>query len=194
VYHNDRAYWGFAANVQFMTVALNYALVNRRVFMAQESDHWNYGGRDCRHGWHCYFQPLSNCSERDVWEPHVTPLNAAWEGSDEYQPYVSDDIRVTPEHWWDNIIRRDYRGYNYQANTSEARVVAYANVDGPWQEEILGEYCRKGGYCREWIPEEFRQRGLLWWRAQVCNMPLFAYSRSLSHKRGRPVVVMRGMS
>ena len=129
-----------------------------------------------------------------MWEPHVTPLNAAWEGSGEYQPYVSADVLVTDDHWWDNIIRREYRGYIYQANTSEARVVAYANVEGPWQDEILGGYCRKGGYCNKWIPEEFRERGLLWWRAQVCNRPLFAYSRYLSHKRGRPVVVTRGMS
>jgi hypothetical protein len=71
VYHNDRAYWGFAANVHFMTAALNYALANRRVFIAQESDHWNYGGRDCRHGWHCYFHSPSNCSEREVIHTHT---------------------------------------------------------------------------------------------------------------------------
>jgi hypothetical protein len=64
VYMHDRAYWGFAANVHFMTVAFNYALAFNRTFLARESDHWNYGGRDCRHGWHCYFQNLSQCSER----------------------------------------------------------------------------------------------------------------------------------
>ena len=49
VYMHDRAYWGFAANVHFMTVALNYALAFNRTFLARDADHWNYGGTDCRH-------------------------------------------------------------------------------------------------------------------------------------------------
>ena len=40
VYMHDRAYWGFAANVHFMSVAFNHALAFNRTFLARESDHW----------------------------------------------------------------------------------------------------------------------------------------------------------
>jgi len=141
VYMHDRAYWGFAANVHFMTVAFNYALAFNRTFLAMESDHWNYGGRDCRYGWHCYFQPLSRCSERDVWEPYTVPIRL--------------------DHWW------DHRGYLYRIDTEDARTLHYGNVDGPWQEVIGNRRGPHGGPVRQWIPELFRHKGLLWWRAQL---------------------------
>ena len=74
VYAHDRAYWGFAANVHFMTVAFNYALAFNRTLINRGSDHWNYGGRDCRYGWQCYFQPVSHCTEQHVWEPSTVPV------------------------------------------------------------------------------------------------------------------------
>lgn len=141
VYMHDRAYWGFAANVHFMTVAFNYALAFNRTFLSMESDHWNYGGRDCRYGWQCYFHPLSSCSERDVWEPYTVPIRL--------------------DHWW------DHRGYLYRIDTHEARSLYYGNVDGPWQEVIGNRRGPHGGPVRQWIPEQFRHRGLLWWRAQL---------------------------
>ena len=141
VYQHDRAYWGFAANVHFMTVAFNYALAFNRTFLPREADHWNYAGRDCRHGWHCYFQNLSRCTEYDVWEPHTLPVRL--------------------DHWW------DYRGYLYRIDTSTSRVLYYANVDGPWQEVIGNQRGPDGGTVREWIPAQFRDKGLLWWRAQL---------------------------
>lgn len=141
VYMHDRAYWGFAANVHFMTVAFNYALAFNRTFLSMESDHWNYGGRDCRYGWQCYFQPLSSCSEGDVWEPYTLPIRL--------------------DHWW------DYRGYLYRVDTQGARTLYYGNVDGPWQEVIGNRRGPHGGPVRHWIPELFRHKGLLWWRAQL---------------------------
>ena len=47
----------------------------------------NYGGRDCKYGWQCYFQPLSTCSERDVWEPYTVPVRL--------------------DHWWVVAISSD---------------------------------------------------------------------------------------
>lgn len=56
-----------------------------------DPDHWNYAGRDCTRGWGCFFEPLSNCSEADAWQPYTLD--------------VRDDTRV------------DYRGYMYEVGT-----------------------------------------------------------------------------
>jgi hypothetical protein len=141
VFMHDRAYWGFTANVHFMTVAFNFALAFNRTFLPREADHWNYGGRDCRHGWHCYFQNLSQCTERDVWEPYSLPVR------------MEDGF--------------DYRGYLYRINTSESRVLYYRNVDGPWLEAMREMRVPDGATVLEWIPAQFRDKGLLWWRAQL---------------------------
>ncbi len=66
-----------------------------------------------------------------------------------------------------NLCRWDYRGYLYRIDTSTSRVLYYANVDGPWQEVIGNQRGPDGGTVREWIPAQFRDKGLLWWRAQL---------------------------
>jgi hypothetical protein len=113
VYKNDRAYWGFAANVQFMTVVLQHALATNRTFIAASPDHWNYAGLDCRMGWECFFHPPSRCTEMDVWEPYTVNFRADY--------------------------RWDYRGMLYRVDTLDERVIHYSNVDGPWQ-EVYGHY------------------------------------------------------
>lgn len=113
VYKNDRAYWGFAANVQFMTVVLQHALATDRTFITASPDHWNYAGLDCKMGWECYFEPPSRCTEMDVWEPYT--------------------INFRADYRW------DYRGMLYRVDTLDERVIHYSNVDGPWQ-EVYGHY------------------------------------------------------
>lgn len=66
------AYWGFAANVNFMTVIFNYALRTNRIVITANPDRWNYAGKDCSAGWECYFRPLTNCTMADAWEPYTT--------------------------------------------------------------------------------------------------------------------------
>lgn len=69
-------------------------------------DRWNYAGQGCSDGWECFFEPLSECEEGDVWQPY------------------SADIR--------RDVHFDYRGYLYQVDTAEERTLHFANVDGPW--------------------------------------------------------------
>jgi len=58
-----------------------------------------------------------------------------------------------------NEIENDFRGFWYHLDTSEAPVLYYANVDGGHQ-DVIRRY-------RTWVPEEYRHRGLLWWRSQL---------------------------
>jgi hypothetical protein len=48
VFTFDRAYWGFAANMNFLTVIFNYAIKTNRIVITANPDHWNYAGLDCR--------------------------------------------------------------------------------------------------------------------------------------------------
>ena len=48
VFTFDRAYWGFAANMNFLTVIFNYALKTNRIVITANPDRWNYAGLDCR--------------------------------------------------------------------------------------------------------------------------------------------------
>ena len=68
----DGAIWGLAVNVHYLTLLLNFCLIHNRTLVTAKPDHWNYGGRNCSDGWECYFEPVSNCSEGDVWQPYTT--------------------------------------------------------------------------------------------------------------------------
>jgi hypothetical protein len=48
VFTFDRAYWGFAANMNFLTVIFNYAMKTNRIVITANPDRWNYAGLDCR--------------------------------------------------------------------------------------------------------------------------------------------------
>ncbi len=48
VFTFDRAYWGFAANMNFLTVIFNYAIKTNRIVITANPDRWNYAGLDCR--------------------------------------------------------------------------------------------------------------------------------------------------
>jgi hypothetical protein len=48
VFTFDRAYWGFAANMNFLTVIFNYAIKTNRIVITANPDNWNYAGLDCR--------------------------------------------------------------------------------------------------------------------------------------------------
>ena len=50
VFTFDRAYWGFAANMNFLTVIFNYAIKTNRIVVTANPDNWNYAGLDCRWG------------------------------------------------------------------------------------------------------------------------------------------------
>jgi len=115
VFSFDRAYWGLAANVHAMTLAMSYAFASGRMFLTRNPDHFNYAGRSCRRGWECYFKPVSHCSESDIWGAYTVDLHLH-----------------TPQ--------RDYRGYHYLLNTEGADVVYWRNVHGPHEQLKSSEY------------------------------------------------------
>ncbi|EKX32019.1 hypothetical protein GUITHDRAFT_148912 [Guillardia theta CCMP2712] len=116
VFSMDRAIWGLAVNIHFLTLLLNFCWRHNRTLVTADPDHWNYAGRECTRGWECFFHPISSCREDDVW-----------------QPYTSD-IR--------NDILFDFRGYLYQVDTSTQRVLHFSNVDGPWLQLLSQEEYR----------------------------------------------------
>mmetsp|Transcript_60172 Transcript_60172/g.147956 ORF Transcript_60172/g.147956 Transcript_60172/m.147956 type:complete len:348 (+) Transcript_60172:1080-2123(+) len=108
VYSFDRAVWGLAVNVHYLTVLLNFCWQTNRTLVTASPDHWNYAGTDCTQGWECYFQPLSKCKEWDIWQPYTLD--------------VRDDVK------------QDFRKYLYKINVSESPVLYFSNTDGPWLE------------------------------------------------------------
>jgi hypothetical protein len=57
VFTFDRAYWGFAANMNFLTVIFNYAIKTNRIVITANPDRWNYAGLDCRQTAACHATP-----------------------------------------------------------------------------------------------------------------------------------------
>jgi hypothetical protein len=54
-----------------MTLLLNYCWKHNRTLVTADPDRWNYAGRWCTRGWGCYFEPVSNCTVSDVWQPYT---------------------------------------------------------------------------------------------------------------------------
>eukprot|EP00741_Cyanophora_paradoxa_P008079 tig00001254_g7818.t1 len=125
---------------QWLVGAFTYAAVHGRTLVVASPDEWMWAPGCAGKTFECYFEPVSTCSEADVWPSRSEVLLSS----------LTEGDRVV----YMNPSQYDWNFPDYTLNEIRAcrHFIPYA-------------------WCRYWymVPDHFRDRGVLWWKAQIAR-------------------------
>jgi len=161
-----RSGWGMGSMLHELSAALSLAVRERRTLVLPDDDQWWYAHEDCRpKGFMCYFEALSSCTEGDSRD---VLSSAMFSTATQARPTPAVPLQCTA------VPCRPRPGF---VRPSFAR--GLAGPSGRTRGETGCDWPGDSGVPRFpqtrsddtlFVPQEFRARGLLWWRAQLMSL------------------------
>lgn len=133
--------FGFGAHAHMLSLAMAVAIATHRTLILHEEDGWWLAERHvCRaRNWHCYFQPLTNCTV-----PALRAYHAKADGGGTVLSVFAEASADAP------LVQLDERAQVQLLRSSAHKVGGHSYGD-----------------LKTFVPRRFKRLGLLWWRSEL---------------------------